>query len=133
MGSYNLHFRKYINFPRKKTMTRKIKKAIIRFYEEDENSRMTPGKRDFITFQKVRKQKRFLNDSLKNLYSKFCFKEKRFRVSYAFFCRLTPFWVLIPSAASRQTCLCAVHEHVRLLVSKLKVLNIKMLKARQTV
>nr|CAI5845654.1 unnamed protein product [Callosobruchus analis] len=72
---------------------------------------------------KVRK-KPFLNDSLKNLYTKFCFKEKRFRVSYAFFCRLRPFWVLIPPAASRQTCLCATHENMRLLVSKLKVLNI---------
>nr|CAH7735788.1 unnamed protein product [Callosobruchus chinensis] len=53
MGSYNLHFRKHINFSRKKTMTRKIKRAIIHFNEEDENSRMTPGKRDFITFKKV--------------------------------------------------------------------------------
>ena len=45
---------------------------------------------------------------------------------YSSFCALRPFWVLIPKASDRDTCLCAKHENIQLMVTalhKAKVVN----------
>lgn len=48
------------------------KRHIIEFLEKDENSRLCPGKKDTITRNKDKRQKRYLNDSLLNLHKEFC-------------------------------------------------------------
>ncbi|VEN36771.1 unnamed protein product, partial [Callosobruchus maculatus] len=44
------------------------KRAVQDFYEDDSNSRMAAGKKEFITRKTVKKQKRYLLDTVLNLY-----------------------------------------------------------------
>ncbi|KAK5649064.1 hypothetical protein RI129_003956 [Pyrocoelia pectoralis] len=114
---------------RKQTIskTKTIKEDVISFYQRDENSRLCAGKKECITYKKVKKQKRYMNYSLKSLYKKFII-EKEIKISYTSFCRLRPFWVVPPKLGSRDTCLCVTHENFRLVAAKLyseKIINLK--------
>lgn len=95
------------------------RKNVVLFYEDDDNSYCTPGRRDTITKKKVKKQKRYLSDSLQNLHKKY---ESTFQVkiSYAHFCKLKPFWVVHRPMNKRDTCLCKYHENFALLFQKCK-------------
>ncbi|CAH0550600.1 unnamed protein product [Brassicogethes aeneus] len=111
-----------------KSRTRLIKQEfiwqqIINFLEKDECSRLCPGKNDYVTKKHVKKQKRILNDTLKNLHRKFM-KENKFLISYTTFCRLRPFWIVQPKIDERNTCLCLIHTNMWLLVRRLKIANI---------
>ncbi|KAL0859620.1 hypothetical protein ABMA27_010747 [Loxostege sticticalis] len=83
-----------------------IKDKIHNFLLDDENSRLTAGKKDTITRRKVKKQIRLLNDTLLNLHKKFI-NNSGLNISYETFRRHRPFWVIFPTAASRNTCLCS--------------------------
>lgn len=100
-----------------------VKNEIKRFLEEDENSRMAPGKKDTVTRKKQKFQKRYLNDTMKNLHRKFvsttCFKP-----SYSYFCKNRPFWIVYQTLQERQTCLCQKHENANYIVSSLKQLKV---------
>lgn len=98
----------------------KIKQVVTCFYEKDENTRMCPGKRDTITFHKIKKQKRYISDTLKNLHKKFLAAHPDQKIGYSLFCKLRPFWVLQPDARKRETCMCIVHANMDLLVSALR-------------
>lgn len=99
------------------------KTCVKSFLEKDENSRLTPGKRDTITKMKMKKQKRLLNDTMKNLYHRFNTTHPNNGISYAVFCKYRPFWIVPPAVKNRDTCLCCVHENFSLLVQKLKSLK----------
>lgn len=101
-----------------------LEQAIQRFLEKDESSRILPGKKDVITRKKKKKQKRLLNDSMLNLYRQFRAENPKYSLSYTSFCRYRPFWILSPSAKTRDTCLCIMHENMLLIVKKLRMLNI---------
>lgn len=77
-----------------------------------------PGKRDFITFNKLRKQKQYLQNSMLHLHRKFC-DENPFIISYSLFCQLRPFWVIRRKITERDTCLCIQHENMDLLTKRL--------------
>lgn len=79
--------------------------AIKDFYIDDSNSTIRGGKKEYISTNQVRMQKRFLTGPLSDLYQKFK-KETNIKVSYSFFCKLRPFWVLFPRPNMRETCLC---------------------------
>ncbi|XP_031338109.1 uncharacterized protein LOC116175586 [Photinus pyralis] len=118
-------YKKSIPLPsKKKELLKRFRIYVTDFLEMDENSRMCPGKKDTVTFRKCKKQKRYLNDSLMNLHKKFLAAHSNLKISYASFCKLRPFWVLIPNARCRETCLCSTHANMSLLVRKLKQLNI---------
>ncbi|CAH1114447.1 unnamed protein product [Psylliodes chrysocephalus] len=103
----------------------RLQKTIRDFLERDECSRMLPGKKDTITKNKAKRQKRFLSDSLKNLHIKFTQTYPQYRrISYAHFCKYRPFWILLPNVRSRETCACIHHENMALITRKLRVLNI---------
>ncbi|KAJ8720790.1 hypothetical protein PYW08_006255 [Mythimna loreyi] len=42
------------------------------------------------------------------------------KISYKSFCRYRPFWVLNPKVTSRETCLCATHTNMELLIKSMK-------------
>lgn len=67
-----------------------IKERIAEFYERDDISRLTTGKKDTITKNKVKKQKRLLNDSMKIIHTKFL-AETSIKVSYSLFTLMKPF------------------------------------------
>ena len=58
-----------------KTLSEDIRKVVVNFFEDDEFSRIMPGKKDYVSVAKnVHKQRRLLLCNLKELYS--AFKER---------------------------------------------------------
>ena len=104
------------------------KNMIETFLTRDDNSRMTTGKKQTVTKNKIKKQKRLLLDSLINLHEKFCAENPAHNISYVTFTRHRPFWVRQPTDKDRDTCICKKHENIQLAADKLyhlKVLTVK--------
>jgi len=95
------------------------KGLIAAFFTRDDNSRITTGKKQTVTKNKIKEQKRLLLDSLTNLHEKFCSEHPDNNISYITFTRYRPFYVRRPTAKDRDTCLCKKHENVQLAVDKL--------------
>lgn len=107
-----------------KSKSHKYVQKVIEFFSRDDNSRMTAGKKETKTFSKIKKQKRLLTDSVRNLHQKYLFEHPDSRISYTLFTRLRPYWVVAPTERDRQTCLCKVHENFEFLVEKLHSLKV---------
>lgn len=107
--------RKSYNRYADKSMECKVKT----FFTRDDVSRMTTGKKKTITRQKIKMQKRFLVDTMKNLHRKYLAENNMTHISYAAFCRLRPFWVVHPSLSDCDTCQCKLHENLGFLAEKL--------------
>ncbi len=103
---------------------RKFSEVVESHYCSDETSRMLPGKKDCITKNMVKKQKRVLCETMTIVYSKFLNKYPRLPISYTLFCRMRPFWVIKPTARDRETCLCMTHENMALKMGKLHALKV---------
>lgn len=116
---------------RKDKKSNKITASITRFLEEDCNSRLCPGKKDFITKNKVKKQKRILLDTMKHLYSKYL-KSSKIKMSYTMFCRMRPFWIIPPRITHRETCLCVTHANMDLILSCLNQAKILLFSKHQS-
>ena len=114
--SGRLVFEKKSRNPQKKSS---IREKVRTFLELDINSRLLPGKRDTITRNKQKKQKRLLNDSLKNLHKKFQEENRDIKISYSTFLKLRPFWIVQPKVADRNTCVCKIHSNIQSMVNKL--------------
>lgn len=97
-------------------------KTVANFFTRDDVSRISAGKKETVTQNKLKKQKRLLTDSLRNLHMKFCSENRT--ISYSLFCRLRPFWVLPPSERDRDTCRCRVHDNLQFVVDKLHSLSL---------
>lgn len=93
--------------------------VVKEFYNRDDVSRITAGKRETVTHKKTKMQRRFIVDSLQNLHRKFLSENPQIKISYSLFCRQRPFWVLLPNMKSRDTCLCKLHENLAFLANKL--------------
>lgn len=101
----------------------KHKESVREFLERDENSAPAPGIKDCVRRKKVYYRKRYLLDTLKNLYAKYSaekIKEGQMKVSWGLFCRLRPFWVVQKRETGRDTCLCKLHSNFDLIVKSLK-------------
>ncbi|XP_049876011.1 uncharacterized protein LOC126377838 [Pectinophora gossypiella] len=97
----------------------RVVQMVQRFYEDDSNSRAAAGKKECITRNRTKKQKRYLLDSLKNLHKKFL-DTNALKIGYTLFCQLRPFWVVPPKLTDRDTCACILHENINLKLSALK-------------
>lgn len=117
--SYKLYKKALNNKGRKKSL-KNINNAIIvrNFLELDINSRMCPGKKETVTKNKVKRQKRILLDTLKNLHLKFL-REYNIKMSYTLFRQLRPYHVVRPKMSDRDTCLCIDHANIKLIIDKL--------------
>lgn len=78
---------------------------------------MTAGKKECISRNKTKKQRTYLLDSMKNLHK--LFEAENTKVSYSYFCKQRPFWVLMPNVNARETCLCKTHANLELLLTLL--------------
>lgn len=107
----------------------KIKMKIVEFLEDDENSFFAPGKRDTITKNKIKKQKRYLRDSLLNLHKKYIHLTQR-KISYALFCRCRPFWIMQQKLSNRDTCMCKKHANFKFIFDKCR--QYKLIAAKST-
>ena len=109
-------------FPRKGSISLLLKDKVQSFFERDDNSRTTTGKKQTKTRYKFKKQIRLLSDTIGNLYQKYK-AENRQKISFITFWRLTPFWIRAPSEKERDTCLCKICENTISLVECLKRLK----------
>lgn len=103
--------------------TAAFKSKVKTFFTRDDISRITTGRKQTITRNKVKKQKRFLVDTMKNLHKKFL-AENTHNISYSLFCKLQPFWVVHSILSDHNTCLCKIHENLRFVVEKLHHLRL---------
>jgi len=85
------------------------------FFTRDDNSRITTGKKQTVTKNKIKEQKRLLLNSLTNLHAKFCSEHPDNNISYITFTRYRPFYARQPTAKDREK----KHENVQLAVVKL--------------
>lgn len=96
----------------------KIMTEITTFFNRDDVSRSTAGKKETRTRNNHKMQIRYLVDTLKNLYQ--IYKDEGGKYSYATFFRYKPFYVLSPNASSRDTCMCIKHANMELKFEALK-------------
>ena len=94
------------------------------FFEQDDVSRSTSGKKETVTKNKVKKQKRFLLQPVCELYKRFCAIHPDIKMSQSAFALLKPFWVKKPRIQDRDTCLCKLHENTRLMHEKLRQIKL---------
>lgn len=96
------------------TLMAREARRVATFLEDDENSRMCPGKRDGTK----KFQKRILLNSLKELHSKYKIQYNS-SMSYSSFLRLKPMWIVPPRLCDRETCMCSKHGNMQFVVEKL--------------
>ena len=97
------------------------RRKVKAFFEQDNVSRATSGKKETVTRQKKKRQKRYLLQPLKVLHKQFITEyQKDKKMSISTFRRLKPFWIVKPRIQDRETCLCKLHENTRLMHSVLK-------------
>lgn len=95
-----------------KTKDFKLRQKIRNFYLRDDISRITAGKKETVTRDKVKVQRRYLLDSMKNLHRQFI-QEEQVHCSYVYFSRHRPFFVLLPRVDERDTCVCKKHANMK--------------------
>lgn len=100
-------------------LRQKVRQKVIDFFEQDDVSRMCPSKRDSVKNNGIKKQRRVLLHTVKDLVPKFV-KETGIVLSYATLLRAKPFWVVAPKSRDRETCLCVKHANFEEKFNKLK-------------
>lgn len=98
------------------------KSLIIKFYEDDENSRIMPGKKDFVSVKGLdgkrhHHQKRLVLCNLKELYQQFKSSNPSTDVGFSKFAELRPaHCVLAGASGTHCVCVCTYHENVKLML-----------------
>lgn len=100
-----------------------LKASVHEFFCDDEITTQAPGKKDFVTLNKERKNKRYLNDTMKNLHKKFL-ERHGYVLGYSTFCKLKPYFVTHLKVNARDTCACVRHLNMQLKLTKLKQLRV---------
>ncbi|XP_024947522.1 uncharacterized protein LOC112495382 [Cephus cinctus] len=103
------------------SLTKDVIDLIINFYENDENSRLLPGKSDFVSVkvsnERVHMQKRLILTNLKELYQLFEEKYAEVKCSFSKFATLRPkYCVLAGVSGTHSVCVYAIHENVKSLI-----------------
>lgn len=105
---------------RAKKLSAERKESVIKFLCRDENSRILPRKKDTVTKNKNKKQRRVFTKPLTELHLQY---NAEVQISHTFsyrqFVRYCPFYVTQAKASDRNTCSCLDHENVQLLSEKL--------------
>ncbi|KAJ8688110.1 hypothetical protein QAD02_023905 [Eretmocerus hayati] len=122
LGSRNMIIARRRNIKYSK-QTERIRTAVTDFLERDENSIVSPSRKDKITRNGKTKQIRFLTDTLYNLHQKYL-REGNSPLSRTSFYKFKPFWIVKKKMSARDTCLCKTHDNASLLITKLAFLKI---------
>ena len=91
------------------------------FYEDDEVSRMMPGRKDFVSVRqeagRVQVQKRLVLTNLKEAYLLFKDKFPGHKLGFSKFAALRPKHCILAGASGTHTvCVCAIHQNVKLIM-----------------
>ena len=109
-----------------KKLSEETKRRVIDFYNDDEVSRVCPGKKDFVSVinsegKREHVQKRLLLANLRELYLHF--KEKsgdEDNIGFSKFCELRPRWcITVGAKGTHSVCVCEQHQNVKLLLASL--------------
>jgi hypothetical protein len=92
----------------------------LQLLSREDNSREMPGKNDYRKSEGEQRQRKVLNDSLRNLYLKYCSEREHCNMSLATFCRLRPNEFSLTKYMSRNKCLCQRHQNMALLLRSMK-------------
>ena len=90
-----------MSYPKNKHLPEKSlehTEKVITIPERSDNSRMTPGKADFVTYNGKKVQKRYLNDFMYNLHAKFREEYPSITVGKTAFCQRRPKYIIPTSA-----------------------------------
>lgn len=97
-------------------------KEVISFYEDDEISRLCPGKSDYLSVRmangkKEHVQKRLLLSNLKELFPQYKSNSKD-PVGFSTFAKLRPKWCVIAGPqGTHNVCVCTHHQNPKLMVA----------------
>lgn len=106
----------------KPTVDNEIESRVIEFYNSEENSRQLPGKKDtksVVQPDGTRKlvQKKLVLSNLQELYQSFKEKYPLDKIGFTKFTLLRPkHCVLAGSSGTHTTCVCTLHENVKLML-----------------
>lgn len=104
----------------KKKIAEEKRERVVSFLCRDENSRMLSGKKDTVTKNKIKHQRRVLLHSLKDLHSNYNTTAlKHHAISYRQFLRYCPFYVTQAKESDRNTCSCFDHDNFKMIVDRL--------------
>lgn len=97
-------------------------KRVRSFYENDNNSRLMPGKKDCISMKengtKVQRQKRLILCNLNELFTEFKNENPGIKIGRSKFCELRPKWCIIAGASgTHNVCVCLYHQNVKLMIA----------------
>jgi hypothetical protein len=95
--------------------------TVVEFYLSEENSRICPGKKDYVSVRiegkSVHKQKHLLLSNLNELYVKFKENYPDVKIGRSKFCELRPKWCVIAGASGTHTvCVCSYHQNIKLMI-----------------
>ncbi|KAG8171901.1 hypothetical protein JTE90_017788 [Oedothorax gibbosus] len=93
-----------------------VEKLVEKFYEQDDISRIAPGKKDVMVIhtsngEKITKQKRHLFTSLKEAHALFLQQHPSISLGRSKFAKLRPKYVLLNSKLPHNVCMCKYHEN----------------------
>lgn len=109
------------NKKRGNVLSEVTKECVKNFFEDDEFSRICPGKKDYVTVRadgdKIQMQKRLLLCNLKEMYK--AYKERNQpKIGFSMFCHLRPKWcVTVGSSGMHSVCVCIIHQNVKLMIA----------------
>ena len=103
-----------------KALSNELKEEIVRFYENDENSRMCPGMNDTVSIrnkhgEKVKHQKRLVLSNLCELYAAWKVANPDKRVGSTFAAQRPKYCVLAGATGTHATCVCKYHQNPKLM------------------
>lgn len=98
---------------------KKLYSSVQNFFFSDENSSQAPGAGHFVVRKKVKKQKRYLADTIQNLHKKYCATVGN--ISRGLFYKLKPWWISKLKVSARETCLCATHENMKMKFQRIRL------------
>lgn len=103
-----------------KTLSSEVVLRVKSFYENDEYSRLCPGKKDFVSVKmdhgRQQIQKRLLLVNIKELYAEYKKQFSEDKISFSKFSDLRPKWcVTVGGTGTHYVCVCEIHQNVKLL------------------
>ena len=98
-----------------RALSEKTKQLVINFYQDEEFTRIMPGKKDSVSLSRnVHKQKRLVLCNLKELFCTFKTRYPLTQMGFSCFCSLRPKWCVIAGASgTHAVCVCTIHQNTK--------------------
>ena len=104
-------------------LSKKTTDSVIEFYENDESSRMMPGKKDYVSVRdsdgfRRHVQKRLVLCNLKELYQHFKETYPATKIGFSKFAELRPpHCILAGASGTHSVCVCTIHQNIKLMIA----------------